>query len=89
MPRRESVNIHLELVAPSGEGKRWGFTFALGRSGGSEEGTIDPFETLIQAHRRIRKELREYLESRDEKAARLADAKRVAALRRSKDQGKI
>ena len=87
MNKRAGYTIHLELV-PEGE-SAWGFTWAMDGAGGSGHGGGDQQAALLKAYRTIRKELRRLVETKEAKSARLDKARRVAALRKSKDKGTI
>ncbi len=90
MTKRQGISIHLELFPKTGAADDgfWGGSFAMDGAGGSVDGkSPDPLATYDRLARRLRAELKKYLETREQKSARLA--KRKDALRRSKDRGTL
>jgi hypothetical protein len=89
MSKYDSIPIHIELIYDSPTGF-WGFSFSMEGSGGSGQvKSPNVCDALAKAHRVVRKEIKRMLESKEAKAERLDKAKRVAALRKSKDKGTI
>lgn len=87
-PKRESIAIRIDLIPGEG-GTKWGWCYSMEGSGGCGPGGDDQLTAMHKAARAVRKELRRLMETKDEKRARLEKAKRVAALRKSKDEGTL
>ncbi len=85
-PKRDGITVHIELV-PNDPSPSWGWTFAMDGMGGSGSGGKDQLAALQSVYRHIRREVRRAMETRAEKADRLA--KRKDAIARAKSKGLI
>lgn len=93
-PKSEPIQIRLELIPDAVSETKgttttfyWGWTYSMDGAGGSGNGGVDQLSALQSVMRHVRREVRKAMETKAEKADRIA--RRKEAVRRAKEKGLI
>ena len=93
-PKSDTIAVRIELIPDAVSETKgttqtfyWGWSYSMDGAGGSGNGGVDQLSALKAVMRHVRREVKRAMETKAEKADRLA--RRKEALKRAKDKGLI